>query len=62
LKYFWHRADQYRKVVNLKEKNPKLKVSISVGGPNEGSRTFSNMAEKPENRKKFIENVLAFIK
>nr|CAH0102458.1 unnamed protein product [Daphnia galeata] len=54
---------QYKKVVNLKEKNPELKVSLSIGGPfKEESRKFSDMADKPENRKKFIENVFAFIK
>jgi chitinase len=62
LKYFWHRAGQYKKVVNLKQKNPKLKVSIAIGGPWEESGKYSDMADKPENRKIFIESVLAFIK
>jgi chitinase len=62
LKYFWHRSGQYKKVVNLKEKNPKLKVSIAIGGPDEGSRKYSDMADKIENRKVFIQSVLAFIK
>ena len=53
---------QYRKVVNLKQKNPKLKVSIAIGGPNEKSWKYSDMAVKPENRKVFIQSVLAFIK
>ena len=55
-------ADQYKKVVNLKKKNPKLKVLIAIGGPDEGSWKYSDMADNPENRKVFIENVLAFIK
>ena len=55
-------ADQYKKVVNLKKKNPKLKVLIAIGGPYEEPGKYSDMADKPENRKKFIENVLAFIK
>jgi chitinase len=62
LKYFWHRSGQYKKFVNLKEKNPKLKVSIAIGGPAEGSWKYSDMADKIENRNKFIESVLAFIK
>jgi chitinase len=61
-KYLWHRAGQYKKVVNLKEKNPKLKVSIAIGGPNEGSKKYSDMADKIENRNKFIESVLSFIR
>jgi GH18 family chitinase len=63
LKYFWHRAGQYKKVVNLKQKNPKLKVSIAIaGGPVEESGKYSDMADKPENRKVFIESVLDFMK
>ena len=61
LKYLWHRAGQYKKVVSLKQKNPKLKVSIAIGGPDEGTWKYSDMADKPENRKIFIESVLAFI-
>jgi chitinase len=59
---FVHNAGQYKKVVNLKQKNPKLKVSIAIGGPGEGSWKYSDMADKPENRKKFIESVLDFTK
>jgi GH18 family chitinase len=44
------------------QKNPKLKVSIAIGGPSEESRKYSNMAATPINRKNFIESVLAFIK
>jgi chitinase len=55
-------AGQYKKVVKLKEKNPKLKVSIAIGGASEDSGKYSDMANKPENRKKFIESVLTFIK
>ena len=29
---FFLNAGQYKKVVNLKQKNPKLKVSIAIGG------------------------------
>jgi hypothetical protein len=32
-----------------KEKNPKLKVSIAIGGPSEESRKYSNMAATPIN-------------
>ena len=53
---------QYRKVVNLKQKNPKLKVSIAIGGPDEEPGKYSDMADIPDNRKVFIESVLAFIK
>jgi chitinase len=55
-------AGQYITVVSLKQKNPKLKVSIGIGGPNEESWKYSDMADIPDNRKIFIESVLAFMK
>jgi hypothetical protein len=39
-----------------------MKVSIAIGGPGEESWNYSVMADKIENRKVFIESVLAFIK
>ena len=62
VKMFLFNAGQYKKLVNLKQKNPKLKVSIAIGGLDEGSKKYSDMADKPENRKFFIESVLTFIK
>jgi chitinase len=59
---FFLNAGQYKKVVNLKQKNPKLKVSIGIGGPGKEPGKYSDMADKPENRKVFIQSVLAFIK
>ena len=56
------RAGQYKKVGNLKQKYPKLKVLIAIGGAGEKYGKYSNMAETPENRKAFIESVLVFIK
>ena len=62
VKIFLRNAGQYKKVVNLKQKNPKLKVLIAIGGPHDELRKYSDMADKPENRKAFIESVLALIK
>ncbi|XP_046446089.1 probable chitinase 2 [Daphnia pulex] len=53
---------QYKKVMGFKQKQPKLKVTIAIGGWNEGSGKYSNMAETPANRKAFIDSVLTFIK
>jgi len=58
---FLHIA-QYKKVMNFKQKQPKLKVTIAIGGWNEGSGKYSDMAETAENRRAFIDSVLAFIK
>ena len=59
---FFLNAGQYKKVVNLKQKNPKLKVSITIGGWKEEPGKYSDMADKPDNRKAFIESVLTFIR
>jgi chitinase len=58
---FWY-SGQYKKVISFKQKYPKLKVSIAIGGWNEGSGKYSDMAETPENRKAFIGSALSFIK
>ena len=55
-------AGQYKKVMGFKQKQPKLKVTIAIGGWNEGSGKYSDMASTPENRKAFIDSVLVFIK
>jgi len=48
--------------MGFKQKQPKLKVTIAIGGWNEGSGKYSDMASTPENRKAFIDSVLVFIK
>merc|ERR1712142_716789 len=48
--------------VALKEKNPNLKVLVSVGGWTAGGWIFSQMAETHEGRAKFIKSVVHFIK
>jgi GH18 family chitinase len=60
VQFFFRNAGQYKKVVDLKQKNPKLKVSIY--GLMMDEEIFSGTADKPENRKIFIESVLSFIK
>lgn len=53
---------QYKKVLAFKKKQPKLKVTIAIGGWNEGSGKYSDMASTAENRKAFTDSVVAFIK
>lgn len=52
----------YEKTTALKYANPKLKVTIAIGGWNQGSLPYSDMAKDPEKRKLFVKSVLAFIK
>jgi chitinase len=49
------------KLVDQKKKHPHLKVMIACGGWG-GSGGFSEMARSVENRKKFVESVVRFIK
>ncbi|XP_050673657.1 probable chitinase 2 [Leptidea sinapis] len=51
----------YKRIVALKETYPHLKVTVAIGGWNEGSEKYSNMAADPELRAKFIQSVLYFL-
>lgn len=51
----------YRRIVALKERYPHLKVTIAIGGWNEGSPKYSKMASDPESRKTFITSVVLFL-
>ncbi|XP_076042458.1 putative chitinase 10 isoform X2 [Oratosquilla oratoria] len=51
----------YKLAINLKEKNPNLKVMVAIGGWNEGGRKYSHMASTPENRKAFVDSALKFM-
>lgn len=51
----------FKQLVELKNRNPKLKVLISVGGWGR-SKWFSNVANGAENRKVFAESCVAFLR
>lgn len=53
---------QYKKLVDMKNNHSNLKVLIAIGGWNEGSQKYSDMASSPEHRKTFIESVVTFLK
>ncbi|XP_051166063.1 chitinase-3-like protein 2 isoform X2 [Leptopilina boulardi] len=46
----------------LREKNPRLKTLIAIGGWNEGSRKYSSVFRQSHLRSKFVNNTLTFIK
>ena len=52
----------YLRFNSLKNVNKKLKTLIAIGGWNEGSVKYSNMASNAETRKVFVESVVDFIK
>lgn len=49
------------KLNKFKQTHPHLKVSLAIGGWNEGSLKYSKLAADPERRKKFVQNALQFI-
>ncbi|XP_026755923.2 probable chitinase 2 [Galleria mellonella] len=51
----------YNQMVALKNRYPHLKVTIAIGGWNEGSEKYSAMASKKQTRDTFIQSVLAFL-
>ncbi|KAL1132660.1 hypothetical protein AAG570_010612, partial [Ranatra chinensis] len=51
----------FKKMTNLKLKYPHLKVTIAIGGWNEGSVIYSTMAADPEARKTFTKSVMDLI-
>uniref|UniRef100_A0A2P2HWG6 chitinase n=1 Tax=Hirondellea gigas TaxID=1518452 RepID=A0A2P2HWG6_9CRUS len=52
----------FKRVVALKERNPRLKVIIAIGGWTEGSAKYSKMADSSQTRKMFIDSTIAFIR
>lgn len=48
-------------MTQLKSKNPDLKVTLAVGGWNEGSQNYSRMAMSVDSRRKFIGSVISYV-
>ena len=46
----------------LKRRNPELKVSLAIGGWNEGSEKYSKMAADPAKRAIFVKSVLKMLR
>ncbi|KAJ8928195.1 hypothetical protein NQ314_019258 [Rhamnusium bicolor] len=51
----------FQHLINLKQSNPNLKVLVSMGGWNEGSAKYSEMAANPAKRQILAADVLNFI-
>jgi len=51
----------FTKATNLKVKYPHLKVNLAIGGWNEGSKKYSNLAADPKKRKTFVNSATSFI-
>ncbi|XP_054004549.1 probable chitinase 2 [Hylaeus anthracinus] len=51
----------YKRVTELRLKYPELKVSLAIGGWNEGSKNYSELAASPDRRRRFIDSVTTFL-
>jgi len=52
----------YTRFTGLTKTNPNLKTLLSIGGYNEGSTKYSNMAASADTRKTFIDSVVPYLK
>ncbi|XP_053663705.1 probable chitinase 2 [Anopheles marshallii] len=52
----------YEKLTKMRAAHPHLKVLLAVGGRNDGSLKYSNLAANPARRQAFVTNALDFIK
>lgn len=50
--------DAFGRFNKLKKKNEKLKTILAIGGWNEGSIKYSNMAKSEQSRKTFVKSVV----
>ncbi|EFA06698.1 putative chitinase 2-like Protein [Tribolium castaneum] len=54
--------EEIKHLVSLKQQNPDLKLLLSMGGWNEGSTTYSEVAKNPGKRATLVTSVLSFLK
>lgn len=53
--------DGFNRLTQLKRRNPHLKVTLAIGGWNEGSGNYSKLASEPGRRQVFVKQSLEFI-
>lgn len=52
----------YEKIIDLKKKNPSLKILLAVGGWSFGTQRFKDMASNRYNRQLFVFSALEFLR
>lgn len=52
----------YERITNLRKTYPHLKVSLAIGGWNEGSQNYSIIAADPQRRKRLVKSITEFLR
>ncbi|XP_015515301.2 probable chitinase 2 [Neodiprion lecontei] len=52
----------YKRMTELRNKHPGLKVTIAIGGWNEGSANYSELAASPQRRQTFVNSAVDFVR
>ena len=55
-------VQRYERLNDMKQYNPEMKTLLSVGGWNFGTEEMTLMLSTPENRKKFIDSTIPFLR
>ena len=53
---------RYERLNDMKQYNPEMKTLLAVGGWNFGTEEMTLMLSTPENRKKFIDSTIPFLR
>ncbi|XP_007426461.1 chitinase-3-like protein 1 [Python bivittatus] len=60
--YEWNDESTYENLRELKTRNPKLKILLSVGGYHSGSEPFRKINTSPHTRSEFARSVISFLR
>ncbi|KAJ8972352.1 hypothetical protein NQ317_008762 [Molorchus minor] len=52
----------YQRITSLRDRYPHLRVSLAIGGWNEGSTNYSRLAADPNKRSRFVASAVDFIR
>lgn len=51
----------YERITQMRASYPHLKVSLAIGGWNEGSKNYSRMVSEPARRQRFVKSATDFV-
>lgn len=52
----------FNRITSLRNKYPHLKVTVAIGGWNEGSTNYSQLVADPARRGRFVANAVEFVR